>query len=67
MADKNESSEGAKEQKLSDSVLSRVLGQEKGLSGQASVGGSGINPFGPVVERRRATYEWLSNLNPQSH
>jgi hypothetical protein len=31
---------------------------------ETEIGGSGINPFGPVVERRRAAYEWLSNLVP---
>lgn len=31
---------------------------------ETPVGGSGINPFGPVLERRRAAYEWLSNFNP---
>jgi hypothetical protein len=42
-----------------------VPAAEEGAPLRPGPGGSGINPFGPVAERRRATYAWLSNLAPR--
>ena len=57
--------EQAADHKLNDAALSRAA-KSTGDLPESEIGGSGINPYGPYVERRRRAFEWLSKLEPRT-